>query len=283
VSKKLNDVLTFQDLMSDMTPRLSWMEPAIIPHSSKVLIGGQAKIGKSFLCMGIARALATGSAVFNGPSLVVPRPCKILLADKELAKWTLGKRTRSFFQTASEAELALAGQNFLAETGSPAFYFDAVDCRETLKNYLDEKQPNVLIVDPVSKFMQGSDQENDDVRRFLEFMDILIERYSKTTKMSVVMSHHFRKPQKDYRGNIIDPDSAYNFRGGSRWYDDMDTLITVQRHEVRGDEHWRCECKVQTRHGLSPANMWLDMRPDHVAPVCEMLKKPDERGLRLLG
>jgi hypothetical protein len=29
--------------------------------------------------------------------------------------------------------------------------------------------------------------------------------------------------------------------------------------------------------------MWLDMRPDYVAPVCEMLKKPDERGLRLLG
>ncbi len=92
-------------------------------------------------------------------------------------------------------------------------------------------------------------------------MDVLVERYRATTRMSVVMSHHFKKPSTDYRGNKIDPGSSYNFRGGSRWFDDQDSLMTIQRHDV-SDAHWRLECELETRHAKSPPTIWLDVKPE---------------------
>ncbi len=279
MSGRLNKPLSLAELLVPKPPRPSWIEPHFIPYSSKVLIGGEAKIGKSFTSMDLARALATGTAPFGGSSLWVPIPAKVLLCDKELGAWTLGKRAASFFQTATPEELALASKNFIAETGSPDFYFDAPHCRRALIDYLDEHQPNVMIVDPVSKFMQGSDQDNDDVRRFLEFMDILIERFAKSTRLSIVMSHHFKKPSTDFRGNKIDPGSSYNFRGGSRWYDDQDTLMTVQRHDVN-ERHWRLECEIETRHGQSPPTLWLDVKPESERPVLEAAKPELKNPLR---
>lgn len=221
----------------------------------------------SFTSMEIARALATGTPVFRSLKFPVTGPCKVFLCDKELGSDSLGFRLGRYFATSSPEELALAKQNIVAVTGHPEFYFDAAQNRATIRKELKAVRPNVLIIDPVSKFMSGSDQENDDVRRFLAFMDTLIEEHAEDG-MSIVMSHHFKKPATDYRGNEIEPLNPYNFRGGSRWYDDMDSLITMRRHDVN-DYHWRLECQAEFRHGASPPDYWLDVRPEAEYPVLE--------------
>ncbi len=267
MSKDLRKVWTFDELLAPKAKKEQWIEPFFLPKSSKLLLGGQSKVGKSFTSMEVARALATGTPVFRSSKFPVPSPCKVFLCDKELGSDSLGARLGRYFATASSEEVQLARKNIVAVTGHPEFYFDAAQNRATIRKELKAVRPHVLIIDPVSKFMSGSDQENDDVRRFLAFMDTLIEEHEEDG-MSIVMSHHFRKPQTDYRGNEIEPLNPYNFRGGSRWYDDMDSLITMRRHDV-DDYHWRLECQPEFRHGKSPNNYWLDVKPESEYPVME--------------
>ncbi len=264
--KDLRKTLTFQDLITrSRQPRPCYVGSQFVPVSGKVLIGGEAKIGKSFVSMEIARALATGTCCFGRTDFAVERPVRVLLCDKELGADSLGVRLAGFFAGASAEELALAAQNIFAVSGNPDFYFDDRARRQAIQDKLDEVQPNVLIIDPVSKFMQGSDSDNDHVKHFLETMDILMELHE-ANGLSVIMSHHFRKPQTDFRGAKIDPTSSYNFRGGSKWYDDMDSLVTMQRHDVN-DQHWRLECEPEFRHGASPQAFWLDVKPEAATPV----------------
>ncbi len=267
MAKDTRKVWTFDELLAPKPVKEQWIEPFFLPKSSKLLLGGQSKVGKSFTSMEIARSLATGTNVFRSSQFPVHRPCKVMICDKELGSDSLGSRLRRYFTTATREEVELARKNLVAVTGHPEFYFDAAQNRATIRKELKEVRPNVLIIDPVSKFMAGSDQENDDVRRFLAFMDTLIEEHEEDG-MSIVMSHHFRKPQTDYRGNEVEPLNPYNFRGGSRWYDDMDSLITMRRHDV-DDYHWRLECQPEFRHGKSPENYWLDVKPEASVPVLE--------------
>ncbi len=268
---KLNAPLTLDQLLAPRPPRISWIEPRILPKSAKILLGGEAKIGKSFTSMELGVAAATATAPGGGPTMWTPAPAKVLLCDKELGQETLGERAIRYLGEKTEEQRELARRNLMFKTGDAALKFDALHMRRAIQDQLDEWQPNILIIDPVSKFMQGSDQQNDDVKSFLEFIDILIERYASTTQMSVIMSHHFKKPSHDFRGAKIDPGSSYNFRGGSKWYDDMDTMITIQRHNIT-DEHWRLECQAETRHGKSPKPFWLDVQPESLTPVHEFVK-----------
>jgi hypothetical protein len=114
------------------------------------------------------------------------------------------------------------------------------------------------------------------VRRFLEFVDVLIDRF-KDLGLSVIMTHHFKKPAHDWQGNEVDPLSTYNFRGGSRWGDDVDALICMRRHDD-DEQHWRLECEPTLRHGGSMENFWLDVRPESTPPVTEW-HRPERRRL----
>ena len=278
--KDIQKPLSFADLISPKPPRRNYVETNFIPVSSKVLMGGLAKVGKSFCCMELARALATGTPLFHSGRFPVVGPVKVLLCDKELGPYSLGERLQTYFAGANEEALRLASANIVAVSGNPEFKFDDYACRRSITQHLDEIRPNVMIVDPVSKFMSGSDQDNDDVRRFLEFMDVLVERFRDSTGLSIVMSHHFRKPNVDYKGNLVDPGSSYNFRGGSRWYDDMDSLVTVQRHDV-DEASWLLECEAEFRHGQSPPTFWLDVRPARAgSPVREIVKPASKNPLK---
>ncbi len=275
MADNLRRFYTVDDLLAPRDPLASYMEPRFIIKSGKTLIGGEAKIGKSWVSMEAARCIATGTRFGYGNTLWSEAPARVLLCDKELGFQSLGERLGRFLKDPDQMELAR--KNIFAVSGHPDFYYDAPHCRRAIMEQLDEIQPSVMIIDPVSKFMHGSDQDNDDVRRFLEFMDILIERYKSSTQLSIVMSHHFRKPQTDFRGNKVDPSNAYNFRGGSKWYDDQDALMTIQRHDVN-DYHWRLECEIQTRHGKSPDTMWLDVKPESEYPVLESAKPEVKSG-----
>jgi hypothetical protein len=183
----------------------------------------------------------------------------------------LGLRLQSFFADATDQELDLADKNIVAVSGNAAFKFDAYDCRKAIERYLDDILPNVMIVDPVTKFMEGDDSSNEDVKRFLEFCDILIEKFADRTELSIVLSHHFKKPSTDFKGELVNPGNIYNFRGASKWPDDMDSIITMQRHDV-SPSHWRLECEPEFRHGASPDTFWLDIRPESLRPVTETIR-----------
>lgn len=262
---KITGGLTLQDLLRPRPVVQHWIEPGLLPRSGKLLFGGEAKTGKSWSSMSMAYSLASGSPLW-GNTAFSATPAKVMILDKELGEETLANRTARFFGPLAEDDLDFACKNFVAFTGNPLFKFDNPANRGVLVNLVEEHQPNVIIIDPVSRFLAGSDSNNDDVAHFIETLDVVREKY-RHLGLSYVLIHHFKKPEYDYKGAKVNPGAFYNFRGASRWADDADAVVTMQRVDHDGDNHWKLKCAVTTRHGAGPGEFMLDVKPDSLSPV----------------
>jgi len=209
--------------------------------------------------------MATGDPLWGNPEFTV-KPGKVMLLDKEIGEDMLAVRCFKFFGALSEEKLGLANQNFVATSGNPKFKFDRPGASGVLRDEVDRHRPNVIIVDPVSRFMDGSDSSNDDVARFIETLEVVRDAFPELG-LSYVLIHHFKKPEHDYKGEVVDELSAYNFRGASRWIDDASALVTMVRREVSGDDHWKLSCRTRVRNGRGPGDFVLNVRPDSGQPV----------------
>lgn len=244
----------------------SWISCGLLPKGGKLLLGGAAKAGKSHASMSIAYSLATGQPLWGNKSIPVT-PAKVLILDKELQEDTLAARAVRYFGRLAGEELDYACDNFTVFTGNPRFKFDHPMNRNVLRDLVAEHRPNVVIIDPVSRFLAGSDSSNDDVQSFIETLDVVRDQFKSDLGLSFIMVHHFAKPESDYRGETINPGSIYRFRGASRWVDDADAIITMQRIEIDGDNHWELKCIATTRHSAGPGEFRLSIRPDTDNPV----------------
>lgn len=254
----------------DMPALPAYIGPAVLPKGGKLLLGGEAKIGKSFLCMELARALATGGQVFHSDTLPVTESVKTLYIDQEVG--VAGLRQRATTMLADEDE-DLIGQNFLYVSKSPDLFLDDLSGLNLLNDLLYEVQPSVLILDPASRLLKGDDSDNTVVRAFWRNIDKLIKEYSKLD-LSIVVSHHFRKPpQATQNVEITDEDryDPYNFRGGSDWYNAPDTIETcIRPAKVPGERSWILGCQYTTRHSASGDLMYLRIAPDERRAVAQI-------------
>ena len=231
---------TFEKILAEpLSETPAWIGPGVLPKQGKLLLGGEAKIGKSFLALQLAKDLALGRAPFGHPTLFVHGSPRVLLIEKEVGYEGMKVRIHHMFR---ECETLLGTRiglftcrNFKLDRFNPDLM--------NLKNLLDTIQPNILIVDPASKLMTGDDSSNADVNHFFDAIDHLLEEY-KSLDMSVIVTHHYGKPHKDQ----VDRLNSYNFRGASKWKDDPDTLVTCVREEIPGSKSWNLNTRWLTRH-----------------------------------
>lgn len=232
-----------------------WIYPAILPRSGKLLFGGQAKIGKSMVMLELARSLAAASTPFNYPGFSVPDSARVLIMEQELGAFGLQKRAqRVFFGLPTE----LLSQNLWYVSKEPELKLDSPHGLRLIRDLLDQVQPNVLILDPISKFHTSDENSNTDIARVLTQIDRLISDY-RELGLAIIISHHFGKPSRDPRFSF-DPLDPYNFRGSSNWYGDMDTLVTVHRLAQIPSvdyEAWRFRSRWISRHGDAPTKELL--------------------------
>jgi RecA-family ATPase len=216
----------------------------LLPKRGKLLLGGESKIGKSFISMQIAKDIALGRTPFGHPSLkVVGRP-KILYCEQELGDLGVHSRVQKMFEGVPREQyegflFGVPRINLKIDRPLPDF--------QILDALIEEVQPNIVILDPASKLMHGDDSSNADVNRFFDAVDNLLDKYS-ALDLSVIITHHFGKPTKD---NAIEKLSAYNFRGASKWRDDPDTLITAVRDGQKDPvtKGWNLITRWESRHG----------------------------------
>ena len=233
-----------------------WIGPAVLPRSGKMLFGGQAKIGKSHLMMELARSLATASTPFCYPGFQVSEPARVLILEQELGEYGLQKRARLAYFGCHEETLR---ENLWYVSKNPDLKLDDALGQKIIRGLLDQVRPNVLILDPISKFHTSDENSNSDIARLLSEIDRLISEYS-DLGLAVILSHHFGKPIRDPR-YMVDPLDPYNFRGSSNWYGDMDTLATVHRmgqlSSALDYEAWRIRTRWISRHGEAPTRELL--------------------------
>ena len=235
---------------SPMCETPCWIYPSILPRSGKLMFGGEAKIGKSLVVLELARALSSGDRPFGYSRFEIPQAARVLILDQELGAYGLQARAKKIF---AGHPVECLTENLWWSSKHPEMKFDTPEGRAVIRGLVEDVRPNVLILDPISKFHSSDENSNTEIARLLLNIDHLISDF-REQELSVIIAHHFGKPSRDPRWawDKLDP---YNFRGSSNWYGDMDTLATMQRMpQMAGLKHeaWRIRTRWISRHGEAP-------------------------------
>ncbi len=246
-------------LDSELEPEVGYIgPPLVIPYFGVCLMGGLPKIGKSWLTLEIMRSLASGEPLFGNKAWKVPEPVRVMYIEQELGSRSLKGRMSCVFDGLSDE--VLDRMSFVSKNDH-VFDLNDQEHRDYLRAYIDSKRPSVVIVDPLQEM--HSAEENDATAMGLlgHYLKRLVNEDFKEEQMSLMITHHFRKPPND-RSNwdALDPN---NFRGSGRLYGAPDSVLTFHRCEeiVCSDdpqrEAWRIQGRMKLRHSESPKDYYL--------------------------
>jgi hypothetical protein len=187
-------------------PPPTWLVDNTIPEHSLAGIYGAPESTKSFAAIDLALCVSTGStwhgkAVQQGLALYVAAE----------GGPGISKRVRAWLQhrgqRATDANVAWLIESIAVYAGS--------DDLDRLMSRLDDELdacPRIIILDTLARCLEGDENQQEDMGRFISGMDKLRHAYGST----VVAVHHTRLDGGRERGNT-------SFRGG------LDTMILVER------------------------------------------------------
>jgi energy-coupling factor transporter ATP-binding protein EcfA2 len=175
-----------------------WIIDGLIPEASVVMLAGDAGAGKSTLATALAGHVASGTT-FCGRE-VQARP--VLILDRENGPQTIGDRMRRLGMS-DGPRLRIWGGWLPREPPDPG--------SAHILNWVLETEPRpFIVVDSVVGFLQGSENDSIDVRRFMHGLRLIAQAGG-----TVVALHHSGKGESttDFRGSSdfkASVDVAYN-------------------------------------------------------------------------
>jgi len=208
------------------------------------------------IMLNLGRDLALGvHHPLDCPFFECPAPVKVLAIEQELKLLGTKARLEDLFKTCPTGERALLHENFHLISGEPRMQLSTEDGRAEILHAVQQVKPGVLILDPIGKMMAGWDENRAEQMSmlFLELAKLI--KVGETWGMSLIVSHHFGKPPRNAEGragyDALDP---YNFRGSSKFVDDPDTLVTVERRGAISKpwKAWNIHTRWETRRGEPP-------------------------------
>lgn len=216
---------------------------------SRLEVFGESGIMKSVAVHNLAFALAAGVPWIELP---VPRPLRVYYLQAEIADAYFWERTDKMNQHYQLGGTPLADNLYLERNLD--LRLDTSKGAKYLEDTLRAVKPEVVIIDPLYKFMSGDDNDQHAVKAIQEVLDeVAIIGYS----ASIVMVHHSRKPAS-YAGQ------QFNFgKGESRGHttitDWFDTVIQLTYDDTKGVHTFTFE---KVRNGPMPEPIPQQMSPD---------------------
>lgn len=176
-----------------------------LPKQGKAEIYGQAKAGKSFLAVQLARSIAAGDDFVGIPT----NAGRVLYLQFELGQSVLQSRMA---QTGQAYENVFVGTTFSMKLDTNAGQAQFTQAIVAVK-------PQVIILDPFYKIISGDENESKDVKKITDFLDGIIEGFD----CSILILHHSGK------------DLSKGGRGSSLLEGWVDTYIEMKRVSKNGE------------------------------------------------
>lgn len=233
----------------------------ILPKGGTLLFGGHSKTYKSFIALNMVRSLITGTNLFDCPFIECTK-ARVLLVEQEIGERGLQKRGSFIFYKVDPKAIE---DNFFYLT-KESILLNRPEGVGKLEKAIKEIKPNVLILDPIGKL--HTYDENDATQ--IGALFTTFERFKKINpeqEMSIVLTHHFKKPPTGDYAKGYDGNDPHNFRGSVRWFSDPDTIGTVKLLNTPNDTVWKSfnlRLRFILRQEESPDDMVLSFNKEPI-------------------
>lgn len=257
----MSHVKSLSELVSAPLPEQpAWVGPAYLPKGGTLLLGAGAKVGKSFCLLEQIRDLCLINPVYGHPTFLPSASPRILYFEQELGEWGLQKRLKRLLRNMPSK--VLEGLTYVSKL--PGFMLDTYEGYKKLQEIVTDAKPDILILDPVGRMLEGDDSSNQVVRAFYNHLDKVLLEFP---GLAAIVSHHFRKPGVDETSRNADTLDIHNFRGASQWVGNPDTLASASRRHNSSPCSWFLGMRVQTRQGESPDDFILECNAYNISRV----------------
>lgn len=197
----------FGTLMSLDLPPLEPLVDQLIDKGTGVIFGGQPNVGKSWVMMHLALAVATGTPFLGH---FPTHKGRVLLVDEE-GSLRADRRRLDYLVNGMSEMGAWEGSawdlehNLVAAVGT-GVKLDNPKGVAKMRRMLDLHRPDLVIFDSLTRMHGGEESSNRDMAKFFEQMKLLMTEYGTT----FLFVHHVRKP-----GTAEEVDPTWMLRGAS--------------------------------------------------------------------
>jgi len=170
------------ELMAKEFPKMPWIIDSIIYKQGFSFIYGAEGIGKSFLALSIAKAVAEGSpwlGKFN-----VPEPINVLYLDKENPHSLMQKRSKGLGGIPDNLYWLESPAKFQLHDGKG----NESDFAVALSEVVEQKNIGLIIIDSFVDLMVGNESSAGDTQVFFDGLRVLYP------DIAYLVLHHENKP-----------------------------------------------------------------------------------------
>ncbi len=267
---KLVDVSEFIRLPR---PALEWTIQRLVPRPGLVVLMGPPKVGKSYLALQVAFAVARGEAFLGQPTT-------------QGVVWYLQLDTSEFMWRVRLQDLEDAGTNITGPVKMahpeeiPRPYNVLTTAFQTyIRNALKQEEPSMIIIDVLRKAHSADENDSTEMKRAFDVINDLFQG------RSLFIVHHTRKIKEDTEN----PDPNSLSRGSSFITGEADALWLLFNGKLkvisRFDDDRTYSCKqdetglwkfadeyhiAQSRsHVFSLCKEFLDLTHNKIAPIAK--------------
>jgi hypothetical protein len=219
--------------MTKEFPEASGWVRGVIEQESLTVIGGPPKVFKTALATGLALSIATCTPWLGFETM----PGRVLMLQAEIAE----RHFQSRLQLMAPRLGPLLMPTTLLIACDRQAPLDTPAGQARIRQLVVEHQPDLLIIDPLARFMTGDENRAQDMNQVVRFLDELIE----TRHLSIVLVHHTGKPSAAER------EGGQRLRGSSVLFAAADSVLILDR--IRGDY----VLGFQLRHAADPPPLVL--------------------------
>ncbi len=232
------------DLVAWQPPKVKYIiSHGILLPETRMIIYGRYGSWKSMLAIHTAFCLAEGRTWIT----YTVAPSKSLLVQTELPKSPFRDRVLKY---AKGNEINSENIYFWTEVG---LRLDTPYGLAALDAELKERQPQVLIIDPIYKTMTQDISKSVDVQKLLDNIDLEAHRYN----LAVILIGHSGKKMYAQDSGIVIDRGADALLGSSYFQDWVDTIISITdlgNDSIRLDFEKYRNSEVE----LMPVNLKID-------------------------
>jgi RecA-family ATPase len=213
----------------------------LLNENGALFITGPEKVGKSWLAINMAAAMASGSPFLRWQ---VEDPLRVLYLQLENNPSMEEERA---FKVTSSLPL-ITKQNFYH--GSWVDYSGTQDQLEQLLEVTEKIRPDVLVIDPLYLFYYGAERDNDDVRNWIT--NFYRPNFQPLTR-ALVMVHHHAKDSVDTNGRR----PSQKMSGANSWGRWAESVLTLS-----GRNPSKVKVDVTARASTPTDPFYIHLNPD---------------------